>query len=189
MPGKHKKKKKGGGLSAIALILAMFSVSTYAYFPHKVGSQEVRFITSSIGGIGSGDWGFEGQLVGVKSKGDLSLAGVFGMSKEVAHIGAEVVYSVNPLVFISLTGKYENTANLGAHARVYLDIPLGDLDFMPFVTIDHKRVGSVGLVSYFHLKQVLFSVGVLYKPPLGGNEAHNISFVIGSGFHGLKRIK
>ena len=189
MPGKHKKKKKGGGKLAIALMLSVFSLSTLAYFPHKIGSQEVRFLGSSIGGLNSGDWGIEGQLIGVKSKGDLSLSGVFGMSKDSAHIGAEVVYAINPLVYFSLTGKFHNSADLGGHARVYFDLPIGDLDFMPFVTFSAKKVGSIGLVTYFHLKQVLFSVGVLYKPPFGDSKKHNVSFVVGSGFHGIKRIK
>ena len=190
MPGTHKKKGKGKGKLAV-LMLAFLSVSTYAhgYFPHKIGAQEVRFLASSVGGIDSGDWGVEGQLVGVKSKGDLSLAGVFGMSKGKSHIGAEVVYAINPLIYFSLTGKFHNTADLGAHARVYFDLPISDMDFMPFVTFSDKRVGSIGLVTYFHLKQVLFSVGFLYKPPFGENKNHNVSFVVGSGFHGIKRIK
>ena len=193
MPGKHKKGKKGKDKiflgMAVFLICCFECCDAYSYFPHKIGSQEVRITASSLGGIGSGKWGIEGQLVGVKSKGNLSLAGVFGMSSEEAHIGAEIVYEINPFVFVSMTGKFHNDTDVGANARVYLNLPAGNLDLMPFIALDHKRVGAVGAVSYFNFKDVLFSLGVLYKPPIGENKNHNVSLVLGSGFHGMKRIK
>ena len=175
------------------LLFSVALVSNYgmANFPHKPNTQEIRLLASSTKGISEGGWLVEGQMIGVKSKNKLSLSGVFGMSQEKAHLGAEIIYSLNPIVFISLTGMFENTAQLGAHTRIFLDLPLAGETFalMPFVSLNHKKVASFGAIVYFNIRGIMFSLGSSYKPPLGDNETHNVSFMLGTGFKTIKQVQ
>ena len=172
-------------------VLFCGSVLATDIFPHKPGAQEIRATFASKGGFTSGDWEVGGQLVGSpQTDSSLGLSGVFGMDKEKAHIGAEVTYSVNKFVYFSLTGQFHNTTQLGALGRVYLDIPAfsDTVSFLPFVYLNHKKLGAVGLLTYFHISSVAFSVGVSYSPPLKDDQNHNVSILVGTGFHKLKRV-
>ena len=100
----------------------------------------------------------------------------------------ELTYAFNPLVYVSITGKYDNIESLGAHTRVYLNLELGNLVILPFLSLDHKRVGAIGMVGYFDVMGVLFSLGASYHPAILDAQVHNISLLIGTGFNG-KLIK
>ena len=177
-----KKKKKGKLL--LATILLSVTAYAHSYFPHKPDSQEIRVIASSVDGLDSGKWKYDGQLIGVKAGDSLGFAGVYGMSKDAAYLGAEVTYSINPIVYLSLTGKYHNTNDLGGHARVYMNLELGNLSLLPFISVDHKKLGAIGVVGYFDIKGVLFSVGANYSPGIWGGHSHNVSLLLGTGFNG-----
>ena len=181
------KKMLGFLLFSMFLLFPNYGMS---YFPHKPNSQEIRLFVSSIEGITNENWLIEGQMIGMKSDKNLSIAGVFGMSQDSAHLGAEIIYSINPIVFVSLTGKLENAGSFGAHSRIYLDLPLGSmLSVMPFVSLNHKKVASFGMTAYFKVKGVNFSVGSAYKPPWGDNNSHNVSFMLGTGFDNIKQVQ
>ena len=177
------------GVMAVIGGLVFCAGKADAYMPSLPDRTEVRVIATSQKGFDSlepKNWVAEGILLGnhVLHE-DFYLSGIFKLSaseNENSELGALATYHINKFVSIGVAGNLNDKRDLGAIFVVNGKFRVGSMIFMPFVLVDHKAVGEIGIAQSFEIEKVLFSVGISYLPPLGEkNKYHNIRIMIGSG--------
>ena len=167
----------------LVMLAGLFCFGAWGWYPSKKTS-EIRLIGQTQGGIGSGDYSIEGQLLGAHVLNDnFHLGGVFKMSPENkdSKLGAMLTYSINKYVFISLSGDLSSKNDIGGEFILHGNFDVSAISFMPFAKINHNKIGEVGLITYFDLGGVMFSLGGGYKPPQGEDKHHNMIVLVGTG--------
>ena len=145
-------------------LISLMPNGAYSWFPLKQGGTEVRFIASSQAGIFEDDWDIEGSLVGGHFLNDsLHLSGLFklgGGDEKESNLGAMATYKLNRFVFLSASGDVSDERKLGATALIHAEFNMNSFTVMPFIKLDHKKIGEIGLLQYVEVEGVLFSLGI-----------------------------
>ena len=179
MPGKHKKKKKGGGYIAFAFLIMLIPLIAGGYLPHLGKTTEFRIVASSED---FSDYTLHGQVVGGSVlHPSIKVAGLLEMNKEQSNMKGLIEYELNEYVKLAVTAGLKNTGDGLGEFIVTGDVPYGNVDFLPFLKVSHEAVGEIGLVVYFTIKKVVLNTGFSYQPKIAGHQKNLYTFMVGTG--------
>ena len=140
----------------------------FGWFPSK-GGQEFRIIgTTYLENIK--EYHLEGALLSHTQHGNISFSGHYSMNikKEkgtddtTAKLGGMIGYKINKYVTISYLADLSHIGSLGHNFYMHVDINTSAVEVMPFVSVNHEKLGEVGFVAY--LVDFPLHLGVSYTP-------------------------
>lgn len=155
------------------LFLFLFPLTAYSYIPTH-NAQEFRVI------VDVDTYAIEGQMASKKILNkNIKISGVFKLGEEESKMGASLSYKLNKFAFVTVAGDINHKRVLGGAVWINTVHHLpNDVVIIPFLSIEKKELGVVGLVVYKTIMGVDIHIGFRVAPL--AKEGINAQVIIGT---------
>ena len=131
----------------------------------------------------------EGIISGSAYKNGFKIGSVYSMGSESSadsKLGGFVSYKINELVELSVSSDFDPTLNFTHGFCTHLYIPYKNHTFVPFIQISSNKIGSLGMISNFDLKNSHFEIGIGVHFDNDNLKNPEIRFIVGTSLDKLR---